>query len=402
MITKLSLKNVLRNKRRTLITLAVITIGVSMLILALGYTELIKWGLAESVIHGTTGHFQLSTRNFLDKEEGKILEYGLDDWQVLARDLGRIPCVDVVTPRINFSALGSTGDKSTGILVQAIVPENEIKLAAGYHDLSSYRPLQADPEGILIAPGLAKLLKVKEGETVTLMTTTANGALNAFDYKVIGSVSTGFDELDKRWAVISLASAQQLLATPRVERLLVGLKRTEDLPAAAARARASIPPALRLRLWYEVDTTYKQVLNFFYQFIAFFLPVLMIIVWFSTMNTVLMSVLERSPELATLRAMGTSRSRLFRLLLSEGVWIGLIGVALGIILELGLSAVINHAHLMMPPPPGYTHGYPIRVRNVAGNHIFVAVLTMIIVSLSTLLPARRIFKINIVKALRGA
>ena len=401
MITKLSLKNILRNKRRTLITLAVIVIGVSMLLLALGYIELIKYGVSEGVIRGNTGHFQFTTQEFLAKEEGKILEYGIDDWQKLAAAMTKVPGVDLVTPRIDFSALGSTGDKSTGIMVQAVIPENEIKLGGDFNDRDSYRPLLADPEGILIGPGLARLLKVDTGESVTLMTTTASGALNAFDYKVIGTVSTGFEELDKRFAVISLASAQQLLNSQRVQRVLVGLKRTEDLPQAAAAAARITPAALKLQLWHEVDKTYKQVMNFFYQFIAFFLPVLMIIVWFSTMNTVLMSVLERSPELATLRAMGTSRRRLFRLLLSEGMWIGVISVALGILFELGLSTLINNANLMMPPPPGSTEGYPIQVRNVAGNHVFVAILTMATVCLSTLIPARRIFKINIVKALRG-
>ncbi len=105
MITKLSLKNVLRNKRRTLITLAVIFIGVSMLLLVLGYVEMIKWGVAEGVIHGNTGHFQLTSRDFLDKEEGRILEFGIPDWQILAAKVNKIPFVEVVTPRIGFYAL---------------------------------------------------------------------------------------------------------------------------------------------------------------------------------------------------------------------------------------------------------------------------------------------------------
>ena len=402
MIIKLSLKNVLRNKRRTLITLAIITVGVSTLLLALGYVEYIKWGVAEGVIHGNTGHFQLSTRDFLDKEEDKILDFGILDWSKLAGEISKIPFVEVVTPRIGFYALGSTGEKSSSIMVSAIVPENEIRLGGRFNERDAYKLLISNPEGILLGPGLARLLKVNVGDNVTLMTTTSTGALNAFDYPIIGTVSTGIAELDKRYAVISLTSAQQLLASPRVERLLVGLKNTEDLPLAVAAARKILPAGIALRLWHEVDITYKQVMNFFYQFIAFFIPVLMIIVWFSTMNTVMMSVLERSPELATLRAMGTSRFRLFRLLFSEGVWIGILGVVCGILLELALSALINNAHVMMPPPPGRAEGYRIVVRNIAGNHQFVAWLTLLVVSLSTLIPARKIFKMNIVKALRSS
>ncbi len=110
MIFKLSLKNVLRNKRRTIITISVIAVGVSMLLLAFAYVEYIKWGLGESTIHGQTGHFQIMTENFLLKEEGKILEFGIDKSNDLINKIEKIDEVELATPRINFSGLASTGE----------------------------------------------------------------------------------------------------------------------------------------------------------------------------------------------------------------------------------------------------------------------------------------------------
>lgn len=401
MILKLSLKNVMRNKRRTLITTAVISVGVSMLLLALAYTNYVDWGVRESLIHGSTGHFQVMTRDLAQKEEEKILQFGIENWQDLAGKISQLPRVKIVCPRVNFSGLASTGDKSTGILVQAIEPEKELILGAEYIDQDAYNKLKAEPDGILLGPALAKLLNVKIGDLITIMTTTSDGALNAGDYKMVGTLSTGVEEMDKRFALISISSAKALLVSDKVERLAVGLNDTADLPAAMNAARSILPSQMVMKLWKEVNADYEKILNFFYQMIVFLLPVLMIIVWFSTMNTVLMSVMERSAELATFRAMGTSRFRMFRMLFSEGIWIGIIGVAIGFILEIIFAGLINHAQIMLPPPPGNTVGYALQVRNTPGIFMFVGFLTILVVSLSTVLPARRIFRLSIVKAIRG-
>ncbi len=183
MILKLSLKNVMRNKRRTLITVAVISVGVSMLLLALAYTNYVDWGVRESLIHSSTGHFQVLTRDLANKEEEKILQFGIDNWQDLAAQIAKLPHVKVVCPRINFSGLGSTGEKSTGILVQAIDPEKELSLGDSYIDRDAYNKLKAEPDGILLGPALAKLLNVKTGDLVTIMTTTSDGALNPVTIK---------------------------------------------------------------------------------------------------------------------------------------------------------------------------------------------------------------------------
>jgi len=401
MIFKLSLKNVLRNKRRTIITIAVVAVGVSMLILALAYIEYIKWGLGESTIHGQTGHFQIMTKDFLLKEEGKILEFGIDKSNDLYNKIEEIDEVELATPRINFSGLASTGEKSNGILVSALIPEKEITLGSIFIDPEPLKKLKTDDQGLIIGKGLAKLLKAKINDYITIMTTTSDGALNAMDFKVVGTINTLSSEMDKRYAVINIKAAQELLATKKVERILVGLYKTEDLPIAIQKTSRYISSDLQIKKWKEVAPYYNKVLRFFYQIIIFLAPVLMIIVWFSTMNTIMMSILERSSELASLRAMGTSKITLFKMLFTEGIWLGIIGVSIGIALELALSYIINHAGITVPPPPGQSSGYPLMVRNVLTNFINVGFLTILVVSLSTIFPAERIFKINIVKALRG-
>lgn len=401
MIVKLSLKNVWRNKRRTLITTAVITVGVSMLCLAMAYIEYVKYSYSESVIHAASGHFQVMTRDSLKKEEEKTLAYGIEDWRQVAERVRRDPRVTVVTPRINFFGLGSSGEKSTAVMVQAVLPQNEITMGEEYIDAKPYQALSGNAEGALLGPQLAKSLNLKEGDVLTVMGTTGDGALNAMDFTVVGTYSTGVEELDKRFVLIHLSAAQQLLNSRKVERLAVGLRETRDLPAVMAAVGRGLPSHLAMRTWREVNGDFDKVMNFFFQMIGFMMPVLMLIVWFSTMNTILMSLMERAAEFATLRAMGTSLWRMFKMLLAEGTWIGIIGILLGVGLEILLASLINHAGIMLPPPPGQTSGYLLEVRNTAGIFLFNGVVTFIVVLLSTLVPASRLFRLNIVKALRN-
>jgi putative ABC transport system permease protein len=336
----------------------------------------------------------------MEVESDKILEHGIENWQELMDKIKGVETIQVVTPEIGFSALASTGDRSNGIFISSIVPNDKITMGMDFIESEPYQKLVSQEDGIILGKGLAQYLNANAGDGITLMTTTVDGALNATDFVVVDTISTFSSEMDKRYAIIHLASAQDLLATNKVEKLVIGLYETSDLFKTNEKLSKLIGPDFVIRNWEDLSPYYHQVMVFFNQLIAFLAPILMIIVWFSTMNTILMSVMERSSELATLRAVGTSKPKLLHMLMMEGIWIGIIGVILGFVIEVVLSGLINHSHIMLPPPPGQTSGYPLLVRNASGDFLFVGLLTIVVVSLSTILPALRIFKLNIVDALR--
>jgi putative ABC transport system permease protein len=399
-IWRLSFKNVFRNQRRTVLTVAVVAVGASMLILAQGYVEFITWGLAESFIHGQTGHFQVVATESLSDDEHQLLEHGVERWLELVEDLESTEHVQVATPRISFSGLITTGESSNVALIDAVDPRRELVLGAEHVDSEPLVSLAEAEDGVVLGSGLAALLQVQVGDEVTLLTTTADGALNAIDLRIVATIEVFSEELNSRYAMIALDSAQAVLVTDKVENVIVGLDSTEYLSLAAAAARKRWSPEYAIRLWHEITPYYGKVLAFFRQLIFFLAPVLMLIVWFSAMNTVLMSVLERSAELATLRALGTSGATLVRMLVYEGIWLALLGVTAAVVLELGLSAIINHANITVPPPPGQTSGYALQIRNVASSFVTVAVMTVAVVVASTVIPALRIGRMNIVHALR--
>jgi putative ABC transport system permease protein len=113
----------------------------------------------------------------------------------------------------------------------------------------------------------------------------------------------------------------------------------------------------------------------------------------------IMSIFERTKEIGTQMAIGTSKGRVLFSFLYEGLIIGLVAGGIGLVLSFILSWVINHAGLNMPPPPGYTEGYPLRVRNVLALYEGTFVFMVITAVISTLFPAYKAARMKIVDAL---
>jgi putative ABC transport system permease protein len=112
-----------------------------------------------------------------------------------------------------------------------------------------------------------------------------------------------------------------------------------------------------------------------------------------------MSIFERTREIGTMMAIGTTRSSIWRMFLAEGLMIGIIGGVAGLLFGAGISNLINRVHIMLPPPPGYTQGYPLRVMLQPGILITAFLIAVITSTLSSILPALKASRLKIVDAL---
>jgi len=400
---KLATKNVFRNRRRTLITGLVLVFGASALILAGGFVSFSFRGLRESTIRGQLGHIQIYHKDFFDREEEKPLALGLDDVDTLKAKILSQEHVRFTMARVEFMGLLSNGEKSAVFIGRGIEPERELQLTANSSPVETGSFLGKDPRNqqdaeVLVARGLAKTLKAKLGDYLTLMTTTSKGALNALDVKVVGTYATGVPEYDERALMVDLKTAQQVLVTQKVSKLVVVLDETSNTQQVASALGASLP-GTAIRRWDELATFYKAVVQLYSAIFAFLGVIIFVIVVLSSSNTMMMSILERTREIGTQLAVGTSRLRLLGIFLYEGLMIGVFGGLVGLLIGAGIAELIDHAGLRMPPPPGGTNGYPLFVDLVPV--VFVGVFLLIVATtvISTILPALRASRMKIVDAL---
>jgi len=385
-------------------TLLMVGGGVTGLLLAGGYFAFMTRGLRESTINDGLGHLQIFTADHFRRDEVRVLDSGIENWQQVAANVSSAQHVRGVAPRIEFYGMVSNGTKAAGFMGSAVDPTAEKSLGF-ISRVDSGRDLDPKPGGeteALIGVGLAKSMNVKVGDGLTILAMTSDGALNGVDVEIVGIVNSGIAELDSRYVRITLPAAQRLLQSDRVTNLVVGLDKTENTDLAyseiAPRLRG-LPQQMELKKWIDLATYYKQVNNMFNGIFLFMGIIVFFMVLMSSVNTLLMSMLERTREIGTMLAMGTPRFWVVALFMLEATLMGVMGAVVGVLVGNGLGAILNASGLRMPPPPGYTQAILFKVLHIPGLMVGSSILVIFSLALASILPAIRASRLQIAEAL---
>jgi putative ABC transport system permease protein len=400
----IALRNVFRNTRRTGFNVLVITFGAVALLVAGGFIQGNFEGLRERTIRNGLGHLQVFTEAYLDGTEERPLQQGVADAAAVEAWLRTQPHVKLTASQVDFVGLVSNGERSEPFVGAGVQPEREAAMGFALN-LQEGEPLFEDggEDQALLGTGLAATMKAKVGDVLTLLGTTSDGALNAVDVRVVGLYSTGIKEFDARALKIPLRTAQRLLDSDRVTKVIVKLdatRHTDDVAAALRAAAVGSPSrALGVRTWHELATFYTQVVGLYTTIFVFLGVIIVVLVVLSSANTMMMSVLERVAEIGTLLAIGARRWQVLVIFVLEGLLIGCLGGLVGLAAGYGAIALLNAAHITLPPPPSFSTGVPLLVKFVPAMFAAVFGLLVSILSLASLLPAARGARLSIVEAL---
>ena len=209
-------------------------------------------------------------------------------------------------------------------------------------------------EGVLGAE-LMKALGAKVGDNLTILTNTVAGVINAADIKVVGVAQTGTKEYDSVFVKLPIKFVRRMLNTNSAEKIMILLDKTEDVPTVAPLIRKIIEDKnldLEYQTWDKLADFYHKVVNLYEGIFDVMKVIIGIIVFFSIANTMSMSIFERTKEIGTLRAIGTTRWGITKLFLMEGVLIGILGGILGVLFGVLAAKVINlTGGIEIAPPP---------------------------------------------------
>lgn len=399
----LAWRNLVRQKRRTVLMGAVVAFGFAAFALAGGFIAQSFEGLKEGTIQ-TVGQLQAVDRRAVAATEEKTLEFGLHDASRARAIVSRDPAVASVLPRIDFVGLATSGAKSVPYLGVGVDPEPEAAATGARELVVSGSYLAGDGgDGVVLGTGLASALNVKAGDALTLMATTPDGTLNAVDAVVRGLADVRIKELNDRYLACGVSLAWRLLQSPEtVSKLVVFLKPRADENKAAARLDRALNAfgfPVAIRHWRELAVFYGQVKLLYIGIFGFVGAVLAVIVILSAAIVMTMAVTERTREIGTLRALGTRPSGILGMFLAEGAALAAVGCAAGMILALAIRAVLNASGIILPPPPGATHGMPINVQFYPLAYAAGLVAMMATMLVASYFPARRASRLSIVEAL---
>jgi len=403
----LACRNTMRNRRRSLVTLAIAATGTAAALLGGGFALHTYESLAQASSRDT-GHLVLAAPGQFEGNDNMPLEHGLSGREALTRELLANSRVTRVLPRLQFSGLISNGDKSEIFLGTGVDARQEFLVKGPFMKVEEGTLLDADGPaanappagpGIVLGKGLAHILNAHPGSSLTLMSTTTAGSLNAIDVTVTGVVSSGIADIDKRLAMVELTTAQQLLVSEKVSYLSVYLDELEHSEALASDWKSQYAGKLEVRTWLDQALFYKSVKGLYDRIFGFLGLIVLVIVLFAITNTLSMAVLERTREIGTLRAMGTTPGEVTRLFTLEGFVLGGGGALLGMALAGGVAMALLVFGIQMPPPPGRTSGYPLVVTVSPAMYACAAFAVTLLAALASLLVSRKAANHSVVEAL---
>ncbi len=402
---KLAIRNVFRNRRRTLITVAAMGFGAAAIIVFGGFVNAIYWGVRESTIRSQIGHIQLYRKGFSEKGNLAPFDYLIPDYAALQAELVKIEHVKTVTARLGLSGLVSTGDTTTSFVGIGVHPEGEASLSALAVIVEGEDLAGRDPRGITLGVGLARAFGVKPGDDLTLLTTTKGGSINALAVKVRGVWESGEKAYDDRFLKAALPEVQRLLdlENGEVQSIVLLLDQTENTAVvrdqiAALIARRGLD--VEMKTWEDLALRYHQVRELFGRIFAVLTLIVSIMVVFGITNTMTMAIFERTREIGTVMALGTKRRGVIAMFVLEGVALGALGGIAGVALGIVLAKVVSAMGIQLPPPPGSTRGFAVQIFIVPAVLAQAFRLSIITATLASLYPAWRAARLNVVEALR--
>ena len=402
-------RNLVRNQRRSLLSAASVAIGVAAILCSKAYVDGLERLILEFVIDAREGALQVQRGGYGVSRELAPLDLNLPDDGTIYDRLMSTPGVRAVAPRIRFIGLVSNGEVSTAFSALGVDPAREAEVCP--------RGPGAHLEGVLVGPGLtsddedkvvlgvglAKSLKASIGSQVTLLVNTKGGALDTVDLTVSGMYPFPDQFEDKHLVVLPLKVAQRLVHLPgRATSMAIALRSKQDLEEVLASVRAHTAgsdPGVEVHPWYEMSPYFRDIIQLEGDLMRAVVIIIFMLVVAGVVNTMLMSVLERTREIGTLMAMGFRRRRILMLFLAEAVMLtlaaSLIGVALGATL---VTLVAQKGVAFDLPGAGIIRVFPKFNAAYVGWSIAAALAGGLV---GGIVPARRASRMRPIEALRN-
>ncbi len=260
-----------------------------------------------------------------------------------------------------------------------------------------------DAREAILGRALAAKLGAGLGDRLNVATGTVSGNFNAATITMVGTLSYGIEALEEQLGLFPVGFVQRLLKTDGIARILIGLEDPLEAAQFAADLSGDLEAAgipLEVRTWEELSPSYESLKTFYAAFSGLAGIAVFVLVFFSVVEILTISFLERTREVGTVRAFGATRWRVFRGFLLEGTFIGVLGAAMGATAGLLLSLAFNALGVTWTPP-GAAVAQAIRL-DLAPSVILVPFVTVVFATIaSSLYPAWKNSRLRVVQSLQS-
>ena len=402
MILKIAFRNIFRQKRRTILTALAMIVGFTLSSVFIGWSDGAYGNIIEMFTRNRIGHIQIHRVGYLDKPS---LYKTIDNTSAVGEVIRSTAGVEAWTPRVYAAGLGSVGEKSTGVQVIGIDVARETEATQFDKKVVEGSVLaETTSHEAVIGKGLAKIISGTIGSEIVIFSQGADGSLANDIYKIVGIAESGDDVTDRTACYLHIEDAQELFVLDgRVHEIVVIVSNINQAGKITNAIEARLNDStLDVAPWQVVAKAFYRAMQTDQQGDAIGRLVIMLIVAIGVLNTVLMSVLERTREYGVLRAVGTKPTQIFWLVICEVVVIAIGSICVGALLGTLINYLLSIYGITYPEE--FTYGgikFSTMYAEVNARSLIIPAITvMLSATIVSLFPAIKAARILPAKAMR--
>jgi len=405
---KIAIRNLLRYRRRTLLTVSLVSIGVVSVLVFVSVSGSFKNMMIGQITDSFLGHIQIHKKGYVASIDSLPLTLNLGPGALkkIEKAINEIPDIETYSKRIKFGGMFSNFVETTNVRLNGVYPEDEIRTVPLFLSRIREGEKTIKPGEILVPELLAKGMKVKVGDTVVVIATNRDGSVNGKQFQV-GGILESVTGPGGRDGYIHIDDAMEILRmdTIQISEIAIRLKEFDKLHEVFDRLKDELAnelnkqgnPAFEVHTWEKLSPFYNIARMI--DIMTFFVKLMLIaIVLISIMNVMVMAVYERIREIGTIAAIGTLPGKILAMFLIEGLSLGFFGAVVGNVLGVATIFILNMAKLTFNfgRQKGLLLSPSINLQDI----LLISIMVITISVMASLQPAYKASRMNPIDALR--
>lgn len=337
----IAVRNMLRNKKRSLITLSAVTFGMAALIFLRGFVSGAQAQMVENITRTLTSDAQIVPKALQNiyNTNGTI-----EDPESIRRILRSDPRILGFAERILAGGIVSSATNSIPTFVVGFDPDQETAIGSRREVVQGRLMTYDDTKGVALGDKMREVLGVQIGDKIVVTAQDYYGALAGEAYRLVGTFETGNDQIDNGTVMLLKGTAQNLLSFEhRVSKFGLGIRERGDVEEVVRDLKSKIPGNdLRVLTWEDLIPMMAQLIRFQNGMIFTVVMIVLTVVAAGILNTLMMSIVERTHEFGLMMAMGTKPGQIIFLVALESFLITTLGALLGVVLGGAVTLYFGH------------------------------------------------------------
>jgi len=409
MLASIAWRNLWRNKLRSSVIFASIAIGIIGAVVTDGFMAGMTDQRANSAIANEVSNIQIHNPKYLLNQE---IKYTIPNSEEMIKKISSIPEVTGVSLRLKISAMAASANAGAGVNLYGVQPNAERKVSALHNHIVEGTYL-ADSQRFpaVIGQKLSKKLNIGVGDKLIVTLTDTTGTITSGAFNIVGIYKTSNDIFDESHVFVKRCDLAKLVNFPdnTGDEIAILLNNNEITGQVKTQLDQMFAPMVKQKIiliqsWEEIEPLIKSMIDMMNYFSYLFLLIILAALAFAIINTMLMSVMERTHEFGMLMALGMNKRKVFSMILLETVFLSFVGAIVG----LGVSILIVHHYAssgfdLSSVASGMNYiGYSAKIFFRVNNEFYFTsmILVVIIALLSGISPALKALKLQPATAIR--